>query len=590
MVNNREPLRLGRTAAKIAAALCAAAVLSYLGFRLFRVGGDSEWPVVVPLVPGGAIHGTAPPEIPENSSVRSNRIVVPSDIPAGAGNAALRETGTASTGTVEQVRREMPPKPQAVGLDDETIITFTDGTTMAAFLGGPGYAGIKVVDTIREWNMVRVRAESGEALRRFLASVPGALDHLPNIPVALPNKAPRVREARPDDYLAFGASALPWLGVKPGNDTWGKGVTVAVLDVGIGQVSALNEQNIERIDLVQGGASDPAVQSNGHGTAVAAILAGTSGDAQGISPASRLLSIKVLDDDGTGDSFTLAKGIIEAANRNARVINICIGSQSDSPVLRRAVEYAIAKGCAVVAAAGNDGDSGVAYPAKYPGVIAVSAVDAAGRQLPFAGAGPEVDIAAPGLGVRSVWTNNAAVDFSGTSAAVPFVSGALAALLSETPSLSPGDAADLLLRYADDAGAPGKDSEFGCGILSVGRVMSRNTRGIYDAAVSDHHIAGLSQSGSTVLLTVSVQNRGTEPVTKAELKVKAGAQEYSMAVTDLGVGETIACRVDVPRSEIAASGALNVDSLVLLRGAEDAVPANNFKRTTLFLQKADPAQ
>ena len=89
----------------------------------------------------------------------------------------------------------------------------------------------------------------------------------------------------------------------------------------------------------------------------------------------------------------------------------------------------------IVAAVGNDAVNAVAYPAAYPGVLSVGAVDANGQHLYFSNRGPAVDLVAPGYGVEAAWLDDQTVLFSGTSAATPIVSGALAALLSTDRAL-----------------------------------------------------------------------------------------------------------------------------------------------------------
>ncbi|MDC0504110.1 S8 family serine peptidase, partial [Verrucomicrobiales bacterium] len=98
-----------------------------------------------------------------------------------------------------------------------------------------------------------------------------------------------------------------------------------------------------------------------------------------MAPASDILSIRVLDAEGLGNSYTVASGIVTAVDSGASVINLSVGGYSDSTVLREAVAYAIDSGVAVVAAAGNDGSNAPSYPAAYEGVVGVSAVDAEGQ-------------------------------------------------------------------------------------------------------------------------------------------------------------------------------------------------------------------
>jgi len=143
----------------------------------------------------------------------------------------------------------------------------------------------------------------------------------------------------------------------------------------------------------------------GHGTVVAGIAAAAGDDGIGIAGVdwdARILPVKVLDCTGVGRISTAAAGIRYAAARGAHVINISLGTTSDSRVLREAVEAAQASGALIVASAGNVPGI-VTYPGAYPGVIAVAASGAItaagldyGRIAGFSGSGPAIDLMAPG--------------------------------------------------------------------------------------------------------------------------------------------------------------------------------------------------
>ncbi|MGY8688851.1 MAG: S8 family serine peptidase, partial [Verrucomicrobiales bacterium] len=131
---------------------------------------------------------------------------------------------------------------------------------------------------------------------------------------------------------------------------------------------------------------------NGHGTAVASVAAGTHAAAPGVAPAAQVLSFRVADSDGNSDSFTLAQGILAAAEAGADVINISLGSTGDSGVVEEAVNKAMAAGSTIVAAAGNNGADSLSYPAAYEGVISVGSVDAAGQHLDFSNTAESLNI------------------------------------------------------------------------------------------------------------------------------------------------------------------------------------------------------
>ncbi len=221
--------------------------------------------------------------------------------------------------------------------------------------------------------------------------------------------------------------------------------------------------SISQLDLVSS-ADAGITEYDNHGTAVASVSAL-------VAPASEILSIRVLDAEGLGDSYTVAQGIVTAVGRGASVINLSIGSYTESAVLSEAVAYAVNQGVAVIAAAGNDGSNAPSYPAAYEGVVGVSALDAEGQIANFANYGDAVDLAAPGVEVVAAWEQSALITMSGTSAAAPFVTGAVAALLSTGQAANGVEAVSLLENHALDLGIEGVDANFGYGALQLGRLF-----------------------------------------------------------------------------------------------------------------------
>ena len=257
----------------------------------------------------------------------------------------------------------------------------------------------------------------------------------------------------------FGTNALDWLGVSGDHSEWGAGVLVAILDTGMYPHEAFDGINVSQLDLVGGRAEYSSYDS--HGTAVASV-------STQVAPASDILSIRVLDAEGLGDSYTVASGIVIAVDSGASVINLSVGSYSDSVVLSEAVAYAVNNGIAVIAAAGNDGSNAPSYPAAYEGVVGVSALDAEGHIANFSNYGDAVDLAAPGVEIVAAWEQSSFVTMSGTSAAAPFVTGAVAALLSTGQAATGAEAISLLESHAIDLGTAGVDADFGYGALQLG--------------------------------------------------------------------------------------------------------------------------
>lgn len=211
-----------------------------------------------------------------------------------------------------------------------------------------------------------------------------------------------------------------------------------------------------------------------HATAIASILVGRPGNPSGVRgllPGARLYNAGVFRQRGDA-SDTTAELILSALNwlldQRVHAINISIAGEPNR-LLQHAVGVAQKKGPVLVAAAGNDGPSASpTYPAAWPGVIAVTAVDARARIYRHANRGEFVDFAAPGVDVWAARANSTAGAFhSGTSYAVPFVTAAAARLKHRPDNPSTGDIVKGLSRAAKDLGDPGKDRTYGYGLLQA---------------------------------------------------------------------------------------------------------------------------
>ncbi|MBE0479388.1 MAG: S8 family serine peptidase [Dehalococcoidia bacterium] len=178
----------------------------------------------------------------------------------------------------------------------------------------------------------------------------------------------------------------------------------------------------------------PYANGQSHGTHVAGIVAAATNNGVGIAGLGRntsLMNVKVLGDSGYGQYSWIASGVIWAADNGADVINLSLGSPSYSSTLESAINYAWSKGVLVVAAAGNNGNSGPFYPAGCYYALSVAATDSSDRLASFSNYGQWVDVAAPGVSILSTMPNSSYNYSSGTSMASPHVAG-LAGLLYST--------------------------------------------------------------------------------------------------------------------------------------------------------------
>ncbi len=297
-----------------------------------------------------------------------------------------------------------------------------------------------------------------------------------------------------------------------------KGATVAVLDSGVAYETRrryLRAPDFHRSTFLRGydfvGHDKHPNDVFGHGTHVAGTIAQATNNKRataGIAYRARIMPLRVLDSEGSGDSVAISRGIRYAARRRVDVINLSLEFPSgvraaEIPDVLSALRYARDKGVIVVAAAGNQADAAVAYPARASSVIAVGATTATGCEAEYSNAGADLDVVAPGGGVdapnaddpwdaqhcrpdlrgrsilqetftRGIRRFGLPGGYEGTSMASPHVAG-IVALLIATKRLgahpSPGAVEAHLEHTATDAGPPGFDDRYGYGIVNAANAL-----------------------------------------------------------------------------------------------------------------------
>jgi len=325
-----------------------------------------------------------------------------------------------------------------------------------------------------------------------------ALQRDPNVVAAEPNYY-RYSDATPNDPLYAYQWNFPKIQMPAAWDvTAGNGITVAVVDTGIAYE---NYAQYQRAPDLAGTTFVPgwnfinnnahANDDNAHGTHVAGTIAQTTNNAlgaAGIAYQARIMPLKALNADGSGQDNWVADAIVWAADHGAKVINLSLGAESPSILLEDAVNYAYDKGAVVVAAAGNSGTGSLNYPAAYPNVIAVGAVRYDETKVPYSNYGSGLSVVAPG-GDLSVDQNNDSYPdgilqqtfnpnsrdpsdfgywfFQGTSMAAPHVSGVAALILARGVVTTPAQVRQAIQQTAKDLGQPGWDPLYGYGMVQA---------------------------------------------------------------------------------------------------------------------------
>ena len=224
----------------------------------------------------------------------------------------------------------------------------------------------------------------------------------------------------------------------------------------------------------------------GHGTHVAGIV-------HLVAPGAQIMPVRVLNSDGTGTTFNVAKGMFWAADNGASVLNMSLGTRGSAELIKEASDALLDRRVVIVAAAGNDGRERDNYPAARRCVLSVTSSGASGAISPFATTGKSVVVNAPGEDIVSSFpfSGSGYASWSGTSMAAPFAAGQVALLRSASPSLTVSEA----LRYVagTTTATPGAVRRVGSGridpLASLQALRSGALPSVERAGI-DKHCAG----------------------------------------------------------------------------------------------------
>jgi thermitase len=272
----------------------------------------------------------------------------------------------------------------------------------------------------------------------------------------------------PEGWDAGGLGSFPATG----------GVMVGIVDTGIdANHEDLSGKLVDcgRASTLFGTVSNGnCADDNDHGTHVSGTIAAKANNGVGVAGVafnSPLSMCKALNALGSGSTAGVANCITWLAQRGSKIISMSLGGGASS-TLQTAVRNASNAGVLIIAAAGNDGDATLNYPAAYPEVVSVAATDNRDQRASFSNANSDVEIAAPGVNILSTKRGGGYVSFSGTSMATPHVAGVAALIWGKNPGFTAAQVRSKLDASVDDKGPAGRDPSFGFGRVNLQKALT----------------------------------------------------------------------------------------------------------------------
>ena len=352
-------------------------------------------------------------------------------------------------------RGALPDSPWFVA--DEVLVRVKPGTRIEEFRLLLRQLGATVVGSIPKLGIYQLRLPPGLNIEDLVAQ----LKRNPLLAHVEPNYADRLRASPLQRALAADGESIAPPRAQEG------AAPLAILDSGL-----LAGVGLESIVVGQYNAVFPDVEMadpQGHGTQMAFVAAGAvqPAGAAASDEGVPLLAVRTFDEEGATSNFALMRALQYAIDQGARVVNLSWGTTTDSAFIADAVAYAQSQGVVIVAAAGNEPTGQPMYPAAYPGVVAVSALNADGSAWPQSNHGGFVTVAAPGQASFPVGHEGPPGAYAGTSIASAQVARELALYFTRNPTATAQEATRALQNAVTDAGAAGRDPVYGHGALDA---------------------------------------------------------------------------------------------------------------------------
>ncbi len=282
---------------------------------------------------------------------------------------------------------------------------------------------------------------------------------------------------------------------------------------------------------------------NGHGTLVAGIAGAATNNSIGVAGVCwqcKLMPVKVMNAGGSANYSDIALGVLYAAQKGAKVINLSLGGNADSQTLHTAIQSAANDYTSVVVAgAGNDNSDALFYPAAYDEVLAVAGTDESEVRVSTSNYGAWVDVSAPGQDIRTTASGGGYATNSGTSLAAPFAAGLAGLLRSQNPSWSQALVRAQIINTTDsiDAANPSYVGQLGSGRINAANAMTTNGTPLMKFV--NYGADGETNAGiktvTNVVLTVTLRNDWKDAASvQATLSTNGGAVTLSDANANYG--------------------------------------------------------
>lgn len=294
-------------------------------------------------------------------------------------------------------------------------------------------------------------------------------------------RLPPFRIDKLDVQVAFGQSIDWGLKLEGIPEAWkktkGAGIRVGICDTGSPQHPDVITAVVSSKDFT--GSNSNYIDKAGHGTHCAGILAARDNETGlvGVAPECEIVCAKVLGDDGSGSSMSVAAGVDWCVAQGCQIISMSLGSSQPDNGIHKAIIRARSAGVWVFAAAGNEGPgpNTMGYPGRWDECIGVGSINQLKQVSQFSSRGPQMDIAFAGEKVTATYLNGTYSTLSGTSMACPGAAGCGALILAWqklnniTPITTVDQMIATLAKGAMDLGKPGKDEDYGEGAIDASK-------------------------------------------------------------------------------------------------------------------------